>query len=139
MANIDRVKEYFRRIDQGEFPAEIFTADFEFFFPKFGVGRGVAEFYELAGGMAAAEMRVQHHHDRFTFIEAGDQIVVEGTTYGTERNGAWTGGETPGGRFCSTFDFSKDGLISRMYVYLDPDYAGVDTPRFRWQRQQPRW
>jgi len=41
---------------------------------------------------------------------------------------------TPGGRFCSVFEF-RDGKISRMYIYLDPDYAGVDSDRFLWPNE----
>jgi hypothetical protein len=134
------VRAYFRSSDLGEFPAHLFTPDFEFFFPKFGVGRGLEEFYELAAGMAATGAKIAHRQDQLTFITGDRQIAVEGTTYGEGLDGGgWRGGETPGGRFCSTFQFTDDGLIERMYVYLDPDYTGADTPRFRWSRAQPRW
>jgi hypothetical protein len=139
-AMVDAVKAYFRSSDRGEFPAQLFTPDFEFYFPKFGVGRGLEEFYELAGGMAAAGARVTHQHDQFTFILGDRQVVVEGTTRGLGLDGGrWSGGETPGGRFCSTFQFTDGGLIDRMYVYLDPDYTSADKPRFRWNRARPRW
>jgi len=30
-------------------------------------------------------------------------------------------GKTPGGRFCNVFKF-RDGRISSLHIYLDPDY-----------------
>ena len=138
--NLDAVKSYFQEIDQGRFPQELFTADFEFYFPKFGVGRGAEDFWELATGMFASGNKVGHVRESFRFIEDGRHVVIEGATYGTNSEGvAWKGGETPGGRFCSTFDFNEQGLIERMYVYIDPDYAGADKARFYWKRANPIW
>ena len=39
-------------------------------------------------------------------------------------------GKTPGGRFCNVFKF-RDGRISSLHIYLDPDYTGEDEARFR--------
>lgn len=50
----------------------------------------------------------------------------------------WAAGETPGGRFGNVFEF-RDGLISRVYVYLDPDDLGEDEARFRWGREVRTW
>ena len=138
--HIEIVKLYFREVDQGRFPAHLFSTDFEFFFPKFGVGRGAAEFFELAAGMAQAGNRIGHCHETFSFIEAAPHVVVEGATRGTSGEGmAWKGCETPGGRFCSIFDFDDQDLIQRMFVYADPDYSSADQARFYWKRAQPRW
>jgi hypothetical protein len=46
---------------------------------------------------------------------------------------SWAGGKTPGGRFCNVFKF-RDGRISSLHIYLDPDYTGEDEARFRWVR-----
>jgi hypothetical protein len=139
-SHIENVRFYFREVDEGRFPAHLFTADFEFFFPKFGVGRGTQDFFELAAGMQAAGNRVGHCHETLSFIEAGRHVIVEGATHGTNReNIAWKGGETPGGRFCSIFDFNDHNLIERMFVYADPDYPSVDKARFYWNRAKPRW
>lgn len=133
MTKIDTIKEYFRRIDLGELAAELFTADFEFFYPKFGVGRGPEEFYELAKALGGAMLRSAHRQDSFMFVEAGNNVAVEGTTEGTDINNLdWCGGKLRGGRFCSVFVFNGDGLIERMYIYVDPDYTGLDKDRFRW-------
>ena len=137
---IEFAKAYFEQVDHGRLPDELFTPNFEFYFPKFGVGRGPVEFGELAAGMIGSGNRIGHCHDSFSFIEAGRHVTVEGATHGTSSEGVtWKGGETPGGRFCSTFDFNEQGLIERMYVYLDPDYAGADKARFYWKRAKPVW
>jgi hypothetical protein len=139
-SRIDIVKSYFQEIDEGRFPDRLFTPDFEFYFPKFGVGRGLAEFGELAAGMIASGNKVGHCYDSLSFIEADRHVIVEGATHGTSGEGiAWKGGDTPGGRFCSIFDFDKHGLIERMFVYLDPDYANADTARLYWKREKPSW
>jgi len=48
---IESAKTYFEKVDKGEFPFELFTPDFEFFFPKYGVGRGPEAFREFAAGL----------------------------------------------------------------------------------------
>ena len=139
-ANVDSARRYFVEVDSGRIPDELFAPDFEFFFPKFGVGQGVEELGEFAMGLASAGLKVAHHRDRLNYIVSGRQVIVEGTTEGRDGAGdRWNGGETPGGRFCSVFDFNDAGLIQRMYVYMDPDYTGADQDRFRWKRVAPRW
>lgn len=132
----DRVKivaEYIRRIDRNDFPAELFADGFQFYVPKFGVGHGLADFMEMAAGFAAAYHGVSHVID--LVADCGSTIVLEGRTSGEDAGGVtWRGGETPGGRFCSVFEFDGDGLIARMHIYLDPDYTSQDRARFRWQR-----
>lgn len=136
----DIVRRYFEEADAGRVPADLFAEDFEFYFPKFGVGRGMAEFGELAAGMLSALAAFGHCRDELTFLEADRSVVVEGATQGMDKAGvAWRGGTTPGGRFCSIFDFDRQGLISRMFIYADPDYAGQDTERFYWDRKAPLW
>jgi len=137
---IEAAKAYFAAVDSGRLPDELFTPDFEFFFPKYGVGRGVDEFHALAAGLGAAGYKATHYRDRLKYLVSGRQLIVEGTTFGSDgHGGAWDGGETPGGRFCSVFDFNAQGLISRMYIYLDLDYTSLDKERFHWQRAGPRW
>jgi ketosteroid isomerase-like protein len=133
-------REYFVRADAGRPEvADLFADDVEIFFPKFGVARGKAAFWDLARGLLGSLSSLAHDIDKFSYITSGQTVVVEGTTYGVLRNGqTWAGGETPGGRFCSVFQF-RNGLISRMYIYLDPDYGGADTQRFLWGRTGRRW
>lgn len=40
----------------------------------------------------------------------------------------WPDDKISTGRFCSVFEFT-DHLISRMYVYVDPDFASLDVER----------
>ncbi len=139
-ADLAIARTYFSEVDAGRIPDELFAADFEFFFPKFGVGRGLQELREFAVGLVAAGLKVTHHRDRLSYLACGSKVVVEGATYGNDGAGqSWNGGETPGGRFCSVFEFNDQGLIQRMYVYMDPDYTGADRERFRWSRSAPRW
>jgi hypothetical protein len=137
---INVAKAYFEKVDKGELPLELFTADFEFFFPKYGVGRGPEEFREFAAGLWGAGLKSQHHRDQLKYIATSAGVVVEGTTVGCDgESRAWNGGKTPGGRFCSVFDFNDEGLISRMFIYLDPDYTGLDKDRFYWKRKGGSW
>lgn len=138
-AQIEAVTEYIRRTDQLDFPAALFADDFRFFVPKFGVGQGLPDFMRMADGFLTAYRGITHAID--LIVEAGTVVVVEGTTSGEDAHGnRWQGGETPGGRFCSVFEFGAGGLIARMHIYLDPDYTAQDKPRLRWQRgEAARW
>jgi hypothetical protein len=140
---VSRAKEYFQRIDAGDFAAELFTPDFQFYFPKYGTGRGAAEFRKMAVGVRDAKQleSIGHDIDNFLYVEQGNHVVVEGTTMGSTADGSWwKGGETAGGRFCSVFAFDADGLIERMHIYLDPDYTGKDVAGFVWaDRTEGPW
>jgi len=131
--------EYFRRGDAGQANVvDLFTEDVEIFFPKFGVRRGKAAFFELATGLMSALKSIAHHQKGLTYVATGNKVFVEGTTHGETRNGTqWDGGKTPGGRFCTVFEFSSR-LISRMYIYLDPDYGSADRDRFLWPETAAR-
>jgi ketosteroid isomerase-like protein len=76
---------------------------------------------------------IQHDYEGLDFIPSGDYFVVEGTSQGRMSGKSWAGGKTPGGRFCNVFKF-RDGRISSLHVYLDPDYMGEDEACFRWVR-----
>jgi hypothetical protein len=141
VSRLEAVKKYFHDIDDGSFPEELFTHDFEFWMPKFGIGRGTDAFMELARGVQSRMVRSSHRYDTFKYIEGGDAIVVEGCTQGLGTdNVEWCGGRTPGGRFCSVFEFDEADRIRRMYIYLDPDITGTDKERFFWpERTQNEW
>jgi hypothetical protein len=137
---LQSVKTYFEEVDSGRIPDWLFAPDFEFYFPKFGAGNGLGEIQEFTAGLLSAGISVTHHRDRLKYLDCGSHVIVEGTTFGHDQAGhRWDGGATPGGRFCSVFDFNDAGLIQRMYVYMDPDYTGADTDRMRWNRAKPRW
>ena len=138
--NIAIVKEYFRRADAGGADLlDLMAEDVQLYFPKFGVTSERKAFGEMAAVMGGAFEWVEHDFSTYNFISAGSHVVVEGATRGAMKDGkSWSGGETPGGRFCNVFEF-KSGLISRVYVYLDPDYTGEDSERFRWGREGRTW
>ena len=126
-------EEFYRRADAGraDLP-DLFTEDAEIFFPKFGIARGRTAILRLSGGLMTAVASLEHLMDELRYLEVGGTVVVEGTTRGTTHaGGSWHGGQTPGGRFCSVFELDG-GLISRMYIYLDPDYTSADRDRFLW-------
>ena len=133
-------QEYFRRVDAGRADlTDLMTEDVELYFPKFGIGRGKAAFGEMAAGMGRVFEFVEHDFRTYSFICSGTTLVVEGTTRGQLKTGqSWAAGMTPGGRFCNVFEFRGD-LISRVYIYLDPDYVSEDTPRFLWGREGRTW
>jgi ketosteroid isomerase-like protein len=125
-------REYFMKADQGRPDVlELFHEDAEFYFPKFGFGFGRASFLEMVKGFQGVLEFIQHDYDRLNFIPSGDYLVVEGTSQGRMSGKAWAGGQTSGGRFCNVFKF-REGRISSLHVYLDPDYTGEDQARFRW-------
>src|SRR5579863_8991553 len=132
-ALIPLAEEYYRRADAGRPDlVDLFTADVELFFPKFGVRRGKAALGELAAGLLGSLKSIEHDRQGLSYVAVGHTVLVEGTTHGETRDGTqWEGGKTPGGRFCSVFEF-RGHLISRMYVYLDPDYGSADRARFLW-------
>lgn len=132
--NVATVKEYFIRLDAARADLfELFANDFQFYFPKFGIGHGKAELAEMAQGLRTTIQSVLHDMGALKFLAGSGFVVVEGTTTGVHADGThWAGGATPGGRFCNVFEFRDDGLIQRMHIYLDPDYAGHDSDRFLW-------
>ena len=135
----DKIKiarEYFVRVDQGHSDIlELFHEDAEIYFPKFGFGFGRQSFFEMVKGFEGYLEYIRHDYDSLIFIPSGEYLVVEGTSHGKMSGKSWAGGKTPGGRFCNVFKF-RDGQISSMHVYLDPDYTGEDEARFRWGKNR---
>ena len=129
-------REYFITADQGRADIlELFDEDAEIYFPKFGFGFGQQSLFELVQGFEGSLEYIRHDYESLTFIPSGDYLVVEGTSHGKMSGKSWAGGQTPGGRFCNLFKF-RDGRISSLHVYLDPDYTGEDEARFRWGRNR---
>src|SRR6201982_271438 len=110
----DKIKiarEYFVRVDQGRPDIlELFHEDAEIYFPKFGVGVGRQSLLEIWKGFEGSLDFNQHDCDTMIFLAAGDYNVVEGTSHGRLSGTSWTGGQTPGGRFCNVFRFRNDRI-----------------------------
>lgn len=111
-----------------------FSDDAEVYFPKWGVAKGIEEVKKLFTEVGGTLKAISHHYEAFNwYMTGGDTFAVEGTSEGQHRDGPWKAG-TPdwgGGRWCDTFHL-RDGKIQRLYIYLDPDYAGMDHQRYEW-------
>ncbi len=137
--NLEIAKEYFRRGDaQDPELLKLFHKDLQFYFPKFGIGRGPESVLQMVGGFAGDLEAIEHDISQYLFVARDPFVIVEGTTRGRMHGKTWEGGKTPGGRFCNVFEF-RDGLIVRCHVYLDPDYVSEDEARFRWGLQDREW
>ncbi len=133
-------REYFRLLDSGSPELlNLFTEDFEFYYPKFGRGKGANQLMEVVVGLGQRVQSTEHDPENYLFLPSGDHVVVEGTTRGTLTNGAtWAAGETPSGRFCNVFSF-REGRIQRVAVYLDPDYLNEAKGAFLWGQDGRAW
>jgi len=129
-AKVQAVISYFEKVDAGDASfLGLFDDNVEFFFPKFGTTRGKDSLIAFAGKMGASLGSIWHDIPGFNFIVSGQTVVVEGQEGGTMKDGTtWPDGDVSQGRFCSVFEFSGD-LITRMYIYADPDYPGHDAER----------
>ena len=111
-----------------------FTVDAAVYFPKWGVARGMDQVQKLFSDVGGTLKAITHHYEGFTrYMNGTDRFAVEGTSHGQHRDGSWQAG-TPdwgAGRWCDTFEL-RDGKIARLYIYLDPDYAGHDNARYPW-------
>lgn len=111
-----------------------FADDAEVYFPKWGVARGRDQIVQLFTDVGGTLRSITHHYDGFTWYMTGtDKFAVEGTSNGQHRDGPWLA-DAPmwgAGRWCDCFEV-KDGRIVRLFIYLDPDYAGQDTARYGW-------
>lgn len=127
---IEIVRNYFRKVDAKD-PGliDLFTDDVEFFFPKFGVALGKAAVARFGERIAQEAAELTHDIDGFTFTVEGNRVVVEGREWGVTADGRqWPDGEVSQGRFANVFEFDGS-LISRTYIYVDPDFTGDDNRR----------
>ena len=142
-ATIDNVaiaRDYFRLLDaKSPDLLSLFTPDFEFYYPKYGRGRGAEQLMEVVAGLGQRVTSVEHDMSDYLFVAQGDHVVVEGTTRGILSNGdSWAAGKTPCGRFCNVFEFSGN-KIARVAIYLDPDYLNEAEGAFLWGREGRQW
>src|SRR3954466_252041 len=132
--------EYLKAFDSagvtstGESILELFAADAQVMFPKWGLANGREEIGQLFGDVGATIKSIRHDYATFNGIfSGGDTIVAEGTSYGEHQDGSWRAGvpDWGAGRWCDGLSF-RDFRIQRCFIYLDPDYAGGDRDRYRW-------
>lgn len=127
------VLEYFQRLDRGEDFLGLFADDARVFYPKWGIATGHDEIGEMFGDVGSLVTAMSHDYETFNYVIDGDTVVVEGTSTGETAEGIeWQPDGTPGGgRWCDVFEV-RDGEIQRLFIYLDPDYAGKDTDQYPW-------
>jgi hypothetical protein len=132
--------EYLKAFDaggvtsSGESILELFAPDAQVYFPKWGLANGKAEIGRLFGDVGGTIRSIRHDYATFNWIFSGsDMVVAEGTSAGEHQDGPWRAGvpDWGAGRWCDVFEI-RDWKIQRCFIYLDPDYAGKDTARYRW-------
>jgi hypothetical protein len=113
---------------------DLFDDNAVVYFPKWGIANGkeeIARWIKEVGGTLAS---IVHHPWEFHYVMTGtDLFAVEGTSHGVHQDGPWRAGEPEwsAGRWCDVFEV-RDWKIQRCFIYLDPDYAGLDTARYPW-------
>lgn len=128
--------EYLKRLDRGENIFDLFADDAQVFFPKWGLANGREEFERLFHDLASILKSIRHDYAYFNYIIQGDHVVVEGTSSGrTAEDTEWRAGVTDAGCWCDVFEI-RDFKIQRVFIYLDPDYAGADTARYPWRSRR---
>ena len=113
---------------------DLFADDAQVFFPKWGLATGKTQIGQLFTDFSGLLRGILHDYATFNFIMTGtDVFACEGTSAGTHQDGAWRAGapESGAGRWCDVFEI-RDWKIQRVFIYLDPDYAGKDTARYPW-------
>ena len=129
--------EYLKAFDHGQTSTggsilDLFADDAQVMFPKWGVANGKEQITQLFTDVGATLKGIRHDYASFSWIMTGtDVFAVEGTSYGSHKDGDWRAGLTHAGRWCDVFEV-RDFLIQRCFIYLDPDYAGKDTGRYPW-------
>lgn len=127
---VELVVKYFEKIDAGD-PGylELFSEDVDFFFPKFGQAKGKDALVEFGNRIGSSLTSIWHDVKGFQITTAGNKVIVEGQEGGVMSDGtSWPDNKVSTGRFCSVFEFNGT-LISRMYVYVDPDFPSRDRER----------
>jgi hypothetical protein len=132
--------EYLKAFDRGGVTSnggsilELFASDAQVYFPKWGLANGIEEIGKLFSDVGKTIKSIAHDYAHFNWVFSGaDVVVCEGTSHGEHHDGHWRAGvpEWGAGRWCDVFEI-RDWQIQRVFVYLDPDYAGKDTSRYPW-------
>jgi hypothetical protein len=111
---------------------DLFADDAQVFFPKWGLATGKKQIGQLFTDFGGGIKSILHDYATFNWIMTGtDVFAVEGTSAGDYKDGPWRAGVSHAGRWCDVFEV-RDFLIQRCFIYLDPDYSGLDTARYHW-------
>ncbi len=130
--------EYLKAFDNGGVTStggsilDLFDDHAQVYFPKWGLATGREAIGTLFGDVGRSLEAILHDYAGFNWIMTGtDTFACEGTSFGEHRDGPWRAGVTHAGRWCDVFEV-RDFKIQRCFIYLDPDYAGLDTDRYPW-------
>jgi hypothetical protein len=130
--------EYLKAFDNGGVTStggsilDLFADDAQVYFPKWGLATGKDAIGALFTDVGGTLESILHDYAGFNWIMTGTDIFAcEGTSFGEHRDGSWRAGVTHAGRWCDVFEV-RDSKIQRCFIYLDPDYAGLDTGRYPW-------
>jgi hypothetical protein len=130
--------EYLKAFDNGGVTSsggnilDLFADDAQVYFPKWGLATGKEQIGKLFSDFGAGIKSILHDYATFNWVMTGtDLFACEGTSAGEHIDGSWRAGVTHAGRWCDVFEV-RDFLIQRCFIYLDPDYAGLDTDRYGW-------
>lgn len=132
--------EYLKGFDNGGTTSgggsvlELFAPDAQVWFPKWGLAEGTERIGAMFAEVGGTLRSIRHDYAAINWIFSGtDLLAAEGTSSGEHRAGPWRAGapEWGAGRWCDVFEI-RDFLIQRVFIYLDPDYAGRDTARYPW-------
>jgi ketosteroid isomerase-like protein len=130
--------EYLKAFDNGGVTTtggsimDLFAEDAQVYFPKWGLAEGKEQIGRMFGDLGARYKAIKHNYADFNWITTGsDTFACEGTSSGEHVDGPWRAGVTHAGRWCDVFEV-RDFKIQRCFIYLDPDYAGLDTDRYPW-------
>ena len=111
---------------------DLFADDAQVFFPKWGLATGKKQigqlFTDFGGGIRAHPARLRHlqlDHDRHGPVRGRGNQRWRACLKASGGRGIHAG------RWCNVFEV-RDFLIQRCFIYLDPDYGGKDTARYRW-------
>jgi SnoaL-like domain len=136
--------EYLKAFDNGGVTStggsilDLFAPDAQVWFPKWGIANGRDEIGRMFTDLGGRLKAIRHDYANFNWImSGGDTFACEGTSYGEHEDGPWRAGVTHAGRWCDVFEV-RDFLIQRCFIYLDPDYAGLDTDRYPWLSAEGR-
>jgi ketosteroid isomerase-like protein len=113
---------------------DLFADDAQVYFPKWGIAEGKDQIGRLFADVGGTLKSIKHDYAAFNWIfSGGDTLVAEGASHGEHQDGPWRAGvpDWGAGRWCDVFEI-RDFLIQRVFIYLDPDYAGKDTARYPW-------
>ena len=131
--------EYLKAFDNGGVTStggsilDLFADDAQVCFPSGASPTATTQIGQLFGDVGGTIKAIVHDYAHFNWIMSGtDTFACEGTSHGVHEDGPWRAGvDDRGGRWCDVFEV-RDFLIQRCFIYLDPDYAGLDTDRYPW-------